>query len=84
MQMFLLAYPDTFIINNNMRRDRPWLGAWRVSSPRLYDKSNFMAYNRLEVDHVRQIVETWCVMVSIIDLVMTDERSGILTVIILA
>ena len=40
-----------------------------------------MTYNRSEVDHVRQTVETWCVMVSIIDLVMTDERSGLLTVI---
>jgi hypothetical protein len=33
------------------------------------------------VDHVRQTIETWCVMVSIIDPVMTDERSGIPTVI---
>ena len=33
------------------------------------------------MDHVRQTIETWCVMVSIIDLVMIDERSGILTVI---
>jgi hypothetical protein len=27
LQMFLLACSDTFIIDNNMRRDRPWLGA---------------------------------------------------------
>jgi hypothetical protein len=33
LQMFLLACPDTFIIDNNMRRDRPWLRAWRVSRP---------------------------------------------------
>jgi hypothetical protein len=84
LQMFLLSYPDTFIIDISMRRDRPWLGAWRVSRPRLYDRSTFMAYSRSEVDCVRQTVETWCVMVSIIDLVMTDERSGIPTVIILA
>jgi hypothetical protein len=82
--MFLLACPDTFIIDNSMRRDRPWLGAWRVSRPRLYDMSTFMTYNRSEVDRVRQTVETWGVMASIIDLVMTDERSGLLTVIILA
>jgi hypothetical protein len=75
--MFLLACPDTFVIDNSMRRDRPWLGAWRVSRPRLYDMSTFMPYTRSEVDHVRQTVETWCVMVSIIDLVMTDERSGL-------
>jgi hypothetical protein len=81
LQMFLLACPDTFIIDNSMRRDRPWLGAWRVSRPRLYDRSTFTTYSRSEVDRVRQTVETWCVMVSIIDLVMTDERSGLPTVI---
>jgi hypothetical protein len=81
LQMFLLACPDTFIIENNMRRDRPWLGAWRVSRPRLYDRSTFTAYSRSEVDRVRQTVETWCVMVSIIDQVMTDERNGLPTVI---
>jgi hypothetical protein len=53
LQMSLLACPDTFIIDNNMRRDRPWLGAWRVSSPRLHDMSTFTAYSRSEVDHVR-------------------------------
>jgi hypothetical protein len=79
--MFLLASPDTFIIDNSMRRDRPWLGAWRVSMLRLYDRITFIAYNRLEVDCIRQIVESWCVMVSIIDLVMIDERSGLPTVI---
>jgi hypothetical protein len=67
LQMSLLACPDTFIIENNMRRDRSWLGAWRVSSPRLPDMSTFTAYNRSEVDRVIQTVETWCVMVSIID-----------------
>jgi hypothetical protein len=79
--MFLLACPDTFIIDNNMRRDRPLLGAWRVSWPRLYDRSTLTTYNRSEVDRVRQTVETWCVMVSIIDQLMTDERCGLLTVI---
>jgi hypothetical protein len=81
LQMFLLACPDMFIIENNMRRDRPWLAAWRVSRPRLYDRSDFTAYSRSEVDRVRQTVETWCVMVSIIDQVMTDERNGLPTVI---
>jgi hypothetical protein len=79
--MFLLAYPDTFIIDNSMRRDRPWLKAWRVSRVRLHDRSNFTAYSRSEVDHVSQTVETWCVMVRIIDQVMTDEHKGLLTVI---
>jgi hypothetical protein len=84
LQMFLLACPDTLIINNNMRRDRPWLGAWRVSRLRQYDRSTFMAYNRSEVACVRQTVETWCVMVRIIDQVMTNEHCGIPTVISLA
>jgi hypothetical protein len=53
LQMFLLACPDTFIIDNSVRRDRPWLGAWRVSRPRLYDRSTFTAYSKLEVDRVR-------------------------------
>jgi hypothetical protein len=83
LQMFLLACPYTFIIDKNMR-DRPWLGAWRVSRPRLYDRSTFTTYNRSEVDRVRHTVETWCVMVSIIDQVMTDERCGLPTMISLA
>ena len=48
-----------------------------MSRPRLYDRSTFTAYNRSDVDRVRQTVETWCVMVSIIDQVMTDERNGL-------
>jgi len=52
-----------------------------VSRPRLYDMSTFTAYNRSEVDRVRKTVETWCVMVSTIDLVMKDEHNGIMTVI---
>jgi hypothetical protein len=52
-----------------------------VSRPRLYDRSTFTAYSSSEVDRVRQTFETWCLMVSIIDLVMTDECSGLLTVI---
>jgi hypothetical protein len=53
LQMFLLACPDTFIIDNNMRRDRPWLRAWRVSRLRLHDRSIFTVYSRSEVDRVR-------------------------------
>jgi hypothetical protein len=53
LQMFLLARPDTFIIDSSMRRDRPWLRAWRVSRLRLHDRSTFMAYSRSEVDRVR-------------------------------
>jgi hypothetical protein len=53
LQMFLLACLDTFIIDNSMRRDRSWLGAWRVSRPRPYDRSTFTTYSRSEVDRVR-------------------------------
>jgi hypothetical protein len=81
LQMFLLACLDTFIIEKNMRRDRPWMGASRVSRPRLYDRSTFTANNMSEVDCVRQTMETWCLMVSIIDQVMTDECNGLPTVI---
>jgi hypothetical protein len=81
LQMFLLACPATFIIDNNMRRDRPWLRAWGVSSSRLHDMSTFTTYSRAEVDRVRQTVETWCVMVSIIDQEITDERQGLSTMI---
>jgi hypothetical protein len=81
LQMFLLARLNTFIIYNSMRRDRSWLSEWRVSRPRLHDKSTFMTYNRSKVDRVRQTVETWCVTVSIIDQVTTNEHRGLLPVI---
>jgi hypothetical protein len=81
LQMFLLACPDTFIIDNSMMRDRPWLRAWRVSRPRLHDRSTYTAYSKSKVDRVRQIVGTWCVMVSIIDQAVANEHIGLLTVI---
>jgi hypothetical protein len=58
LQMFLLACPNTFIIDSSMRRDRPWLRAWRVSRSRLHDRITFTAYSRSEVERVRQTVET--------------------------
>jgi hypothetical protein len=67
LHMYILSYLDTFIIDNNMRRDRLWLRAWRVSRPRPHDKNTFMAYIGSKVDRVRNTIETWCVMVSIID-----------------
>jgi hypothetical protein len=81
LQMFLLAFPDTFIIDNNMRRDRPWLRTWGVARPRPPDMSIFTTSSRIEVDRHRQLVETWCVMVSIIGQVIADEHRGLLTVI---
>jgi hypothetical protein len=81
LQMFLLAFPDTFIMSNNMRRDRQWLRTWGVTRLRPPDMSAFTAYNRTEVDHVRQTVETLCVMVSIIRQVIVDEHRGLLTMV---
>ena len=52
-----------------------------MSRPRPPDRGTFTAYNRLEVDRVRQIVETWCVMMSIIGQVTTYEHIGLSTVI---
>jgi hypothetical protein len=77
LQMFLLACLDTFIIESSMRRDTPWLRAWRVSRPRPPDRSTFTAYNKSEVDRVRKTVQTWCVMVGIINQVTTDEHRGL-------
>jgi hypothetical protein len=81
LQMFLLAFPDTFIIDNGMRRDRQWLRTWGVARPRPHDMSVFTASNRIEVDRHRQPVETWCVMVSIIGQVIAGEHRGLLAVI---
>jgi hypothetical protein len=81
LERFLLSFSDTFIIDSSMRRDRKWQRAWRVSRPRPPKRSIFTAYNRSEEDHVRQIVETWCVMMSIIRQVTTNEHRGLPTVI---
>ena len=80
LQMFLLAFPDTFIIDNSMRRDRQWQRKWRVVRPRPPDLSAFMAYSRIGVDHHRQTVETLCVMVSIIGQMIADEHRGLMAV----
>jgi hypothetical protein len=81
LQMSLLPFPDTFIMDNNMRRDRQRQRAWRVHGPRPPDRSTFTASSRIEVDHHRQPVETWCVMVSTIGQMIADEHRELLTVI---
>jgi hypothetical protein len=73
LQMFLLAFHDTFIIDNSMRRDRQWLRTWGVARSRPPDMSVFTAFNRIEVDRHKQPVETWCVMVSIIGQMIAGE-----------
>jgi hypothetical protein len=52
-KMFLLAFPDTFIIDNSMRRDRQWQRTWRVGRSRPPDRSDFTAYSRIRVNHHR-------------------------------
>jgi hypothetical protein len=83
LQMFLLACPDIFIIDNNMMRDRPWLRTWGLARPRPPDMSIFTTSSQIEVDHHRKPIETWCVVVSIIVQVIVDEHRGFLTVICL-
>jgi hypothetical protein len=75
-KMFLLAFPNTFITDSSMRRDRHWQRTWRVGRPRPPDKSAFMAYSRIGVDHRRQTVETLCRMVSIIGQGIADISEG--------
>jgi hypothetical protein len=80
LQMFLLSFPDTFIIGSSMRRDWPWLRTWGVAMPRPPDRSIFTASNQIEVDRHRKLVETWCVMVSIMGPEIADEHGGLMTV----
>jgi hypothetical protein len=79
--MFLLSFPDTFIIGNNMRRDWSWLRTWGVARPRPPNRSIFTTSSRIEVDRHGQLVETWCVMVSIMGPEIADEHRGLLIVI---
>jgi hypothetical protein len=76
LQMFLLAFSDTFIIDNNMRGDRQWQRTWRVVRPRPPDMSSFTAYSKIGVDHHRQTVETLCLMVSILGRGIADISEG--------
>jgi hypothetical protein len=66
LQLFLLSFPDTFIINNNVKGDRQWQRTWRAGRPRPPDKRVHMVDNNIGVDHQRQTVETLCVMMSIL------------------
>jgi hypothetical protein len=76
LHMFLLASPNTFIIDNSMRTDRQWQRTWRVVRPRPPDMSAFTTYNRIELDHGRNIVETLCMMVSIIGQLIAKNTRG--------
>jgi hypothetical protein len=76
LHMFLLAFPDTFIIDKNMGGDRQWQRTWRVVRSRPPDRSAFTTYNRIGVDHHKQTIETLCVMVSILGHGIADISEG--------
>jgi hypothetical protein len=76
LQMFLLAFPDTFIIDNNIRGDRQWQRTWRVGRPRPPDRRVYIAHNNIGVDHQRQTVETLCMMMSILGHGIADISEG--------
>jgi hypothetical protein len=81
LQMSLLSFPDTLIMESSMRRDSQWQWTWGVPRPRPPDMSILTASSRLEMDRHRQRVDTWCVMESIMGLEIVDEHRGLLTVI---
>jgi hypothetical protein len=51
LQIFMIAFPDTFIIVNSTGGARQWQGTWRVGRPRPPDRSVLIAYIRIGVDH---------------------------------
>jgi hypothetical protein len=51
LQMFLLDFSDTFIIDIIMRGDRQWQRTWRVVKRRSPNMSAFTTYNMIGVDH---------------------------------
>jgi hypothetical protein len=66
LQIFMIAFPDTFIIDNSTGGARQWQGTWRVGRPRPLDRSVLIAFIRIGVDHQGQTVEAMGVMGSIL------------------
>jgi hypothetical protein len=62
----MLAFPDTFIIDNIIGGDKQWQGPWRVGRQRPPDESDLIIYRRIGVVHLRQSYEAWGVMESIL------------------
>jgi hypothetical protein len=54
LQLFMLAFVDTSIIDNNIGGDKQWQRTWRVGSKRPPEVSDLIIYNRIRVDHQRQ------------------------------
>jgi hypothetical protein len=51
LQIFMIAFPDTFIIDNSTGGARQWQGTWRFGRPRPLDRSVLIAFIRIGVDH---------------------------------
>ena len=62
----MIAFPDTFIIDDSIGGARQWQGTWRVGRLRPPDRSVLIAYSRIGVDHQGQTVEFLGVMESIL------------------
>jgi hypothetical protein len=62
----MIAFPDTFIIKNNIGGARQWQWTWRVGRLRPPDRSVLITYSRIGVDHQGQTVEVLGVMESIL------------------
>jgi hypothetical protein len=66
LRIFMIAFPDTFIIDNNTGGTRQWQGPWRVGRLRPLDKSVLITFIRIGVDHQGKTVEAKGVMGSIL------------------
>jgi hypothetical protein len=53
LQIFMIAFLDTFIIDSNTVGATQWQGTWRVGRLRPPDRSVLIAYSRIGVDHQR-------------------------------
>jgi hypothetical protein len=47
----MVAFLDTFIIDNSAGGARQWQGTWRVDRLRPPERSVLIAYNKIGVDH---------------------------------
>jgi hypothetical protein len=66
LQIFMIAFLDTFIVDNSTGEARQWQGTWRVGRSRPLDRSVLIAFIRIGVDHQGQTVEAMGMMGSIL------------------
>jgi hypothetical protein len=53
LQLFLLSFLDTFIIDSSIGGYIQWQGTWRVGRKRPPDKSDWIIYNMIGLVHLR-------------------------------